>query len=289
MRLRAVARVAARSDDVALTNAVAHAHSSRPLLQMRQENERALGALPDHDVVAGDRRRATPKATCLTKHVGQKRQLRPSRLMVDLAVMDDHDLARAGRQDRGTEPDETPRVLRGHRGPPAPRCRAALFVHGHQIDRIGRAHQVGAVTGDPPRWTVAGEKPPPQWIRQDDRSRGGGSVLHGPSLAQTMRVGQMLASRRTRHNPPERAAARPDTSQQVFFAADARTRPRLGTPSLCGDRRSTLRRSPPCGPSEDLTDPRASVPRCDGKRPRVSYPFATWCCYLLLLSVTVYW
>jgi len=58
---------------------------------MRQGDECVTFTRRDHQMVAGDRTHPLPEPPPLTHRMGHQRQLRPPRLVVDLAVVDRDD------------------------------------------------------------------------------------------------------------------------------------------------------------------------------------------------------
>ncbi len=155
--LGAVARVPAGAQVVPRGHLVADGDRDSPAPQVGEEDVRAAWREREHHVVAGDGRDPRPDPSGLTQHVGEERELRPTRRVVGLAVVHgDHRPAR-GCEDRGAEPAEGLGTFHPECRPPRARRGQPSLVDGHEVDRVGHAEGMGPVARHPARGAVARE------------------------------------------------------------------------------------------------------------------------------------
>lgn len=123
-------------------------------LQMRQQQERPVGADVEHHVVAGQADGSAFGSARLTQHVGHQDDLRAAGIVVRLAVVDEDYPAGSGSQDRAPEPDEDVRRLSRKESSPGPGSGPAPLVHRNEVDRVGGPERIGAVARHPVGWAV---------------------------------------------------------------------------------------------------------------------------------------
>ena len=132
---------------------------------------------PDHDVVAGQARPPAAEPSALGECVGHGGEA-PLGVVVVLAVVDRQDGPRRRREDRASEAGEPVRRLGDEQRREPQRGRATPRVHRHEVDRVRRGEQVGAVAGHPVGGAVPDEPPPTERVRE---LHGGCPVSHDPA------------------------------------------------------------------------------------------------------------
>jgi len=124
-----------------------------------------------HDVISREADSASSESAGLAESIGNQGELGSPGFMIRFTVVDEDDSAVGRRKHRLAESDESLGRLGGDEGPPitAP-GRASSLVYRHEIDGVGRGHDVGAVARYSPGGRVLDEAPSADREFQNNRS-----------------------------------------------------------------------------------------------------------------------